>query len=456
MIKVLIILITVFGDNYFFFKSSSDSKIEYSKKSFPTDLINDEVNSSLRDIYENAHIGYKIIKIGEKYFLNAGCTFDVYLIGQGGKLQNLYKLNNKGYTCGNYFFERDNKLYSLFGNGLWNGHADLLSFDSHLGSWEFEFTENQPIDYHTDLVFQTPKGFLALFGTRLNPRKKLYQIEQNGYFLDWSTKKWVEVSFDLRGDFVDYDFTSKVSGQSIESANYFLFTNNDELDKKGWFIVNKTTLQIRFLKKGNFDFFYSPFLSVVDDHIFFDRPSGEYFELDLNAEFNHGSPIGEILIQYESDGLRDIIFKTEKIYSILFIIGSIVILIIIIYFIKRYSKLNSLRRERPSSYISFQNGYSLPSNSGIIKDSGLEKYLDKLVKLESEALSTEEMDTILEIHDIPSFDNKRSKRAKIIKEINQYYFNVFGFTLIERVKSEEDKRFICYKIDERFKLSLSN
>ena len=75
MIKVLIILITVFGDNYFFFKSSSDSKIEYSKKSFPTDLINDEVNSSLRDIYENAHIGYKIIKIGEKYFLNAGCTF---------------------------------------------------------------------------------------------------------------------------------------------------------------------------------------------------------------------------------------------------------------------------------------------------------------------------------------------------------------------------------------------
>jgi len=144
------------------------------------------------------------------------------------------------------------------------------------------------------------------------------------------------------------------------------------------------------------------------------------------------------------------------VYSILLILIIIAILIIIIYFIKRYSKLNSLRRERPSSDLLFQDGYSLPSNSGIIKNSGIEKYLDKLVKLESEVLSTEEMDIILEIHDVPSFDNKRSKRAKIIKEINQYYLNVFGFTLIERVKSEEDKRFICYKIDERFKLSLSN
>jgi hypothetical protein len=456
MIKVLIILIAAFGESYFFYKSSSDSKIEFSKGSIPTDVINEEMKSSLRNIYDNAQFGYKIIKSGDNYFLHAGCTFDVYLIGQGGKLDNLYKLNNKGYTCGNYFFERDHKFYSLFGNGLWNGHADLLSLDSALGSWEFEFTENQPIDYHTSHVFQTPEGFLALFGSRLNPRKKLNQVEQNGYFLDWNKKKWVEVSFNLKGDFVDYDFHSKVSRQSIESANYFLFTNDEELDKKGWFIVDKNTLQIRFLKKGNFDFFSSPFLSVVDDRIFFVRPSGEYFELDLNTEFNHGSPIGEILIQYESDGLSDIIFKTEKMYSILLTLLGIVTLIIIIYFIKRYSKLNSLRRERSSSDISFQNGYSLPSNSGIIKDSGIEKYLDKLVKLESEALSTEEMDIILEIHDIPSFDNKRSKRAKIIKEINQYYLNVFGFTLIERVKSEEDKRFICYKIDERFKSSPSN
>ena len=456
MLNIILFFFAFIGNNHFYFKSSMISCFDFNADSISHIIINNAVKSSLRDIYNNAQLGYKVIKNGDQYFLHVGCTFDVYLINQGGQLEKSYKQDDNGYTCGNTFFERDNEVYSLFGNGLWSGHADLMAFDVSLGSWDFEYTENQPLDYYTELVFQAPEGIMALFGSRYNPRKKLNEAEQNGYYLDWNSKKWVRVYFDLVDDYTDYDFHSKISGQLIESANYFLFTSNEEFGKKGWFIVDKTTFQIKFLKKGNSDFFQSPYLSVVDDQIFFTRSSGDFFELDLNNEFNNGKYIGTIMIENEKEEIMYTNFGADKKNSILLILFVMAMLISIVYLFKRFSIHDLLSYRKPSFQILSQDKGVYPSISREIKAYGIEKYLDKLVKLESEVISTEEMDTILEINDVPSFDNKRSKRAKIIREINQYYINIFGFTLITRIKSDGDKRFICYKIDQRFKLSLSN
>jgi hypothetical protein len=61
-------------------------------------------------------------------------------------------------------------------------------------------------------------------------------------------------------------------------------------------------------------------------------------------------------------------------------------------------------------------------------------------------LSTEEFDRILGIHEIPNFDSKRIKRARLIKEINLKYEEKKGTALINRIKNPEDKRFVYYKI----------
>ena len=63
-------------------------------------------------------------------------------------------------------------------------------------------------------------------------------------------------------------------------------------------------------------------------------------------------------------------------------------------------------------------------------------------------LLTEKLDKILGIHNLENIDTRRLKRSRLIIRINELYEEKEGKQLIVREKSQDDKRFVFYKIQK--------
>ncbi len=72
--------------------------------------------------------------------------------------------------------------------------------------------------------------------------------------------------------------------------------------------------------------------------------------------------------------------------------------------------------------------------------------IELLLPFSGQLLTTEALDQLLGIDDQANFDSRRMKRARLIKDINEKYFDQAGKELIVRDKKPEDKRYVYYKI----------
>jgi len=73
-------------------------------------------------------------------------------------------------------------------------------------------------------------------------------------------------------------------------------------------------------------------------------------------------------------------------------------------------------------------------------------FLNLLIPLSGQLLTTETLDQLLGIDGQANFDSRRMKRARLINDINEQYFKQVGKELIVRDKKPEDKRYVYYKI----------
>jgi hypothetical protein len=455
MINLIISLIFSFLSS-FYHLSTSTSLSERQIIANESNIDIQKILESLSLKYNNADLGFKVVKVGDTYYLYVGCTFDVYSISDGDQIENLYQLDNRGYTCGNYFFPQGDKFYSIFGYGLWNSHSDLLEFDSEIGSWEFLYTENQPLNYSSSLVFRNDFGLVALFGNSYNPRLKLNSLEEGGYFLNWNTKSWNKLAIITEGAFENYEFHSKILHNGIESLDYFLFVNNDDLNLKGWFIIDKSTLEIRFIQKGNIDFLHSPFLEVTDNTISFKRPNGSFLKLDLKGQYQLSTTIGRIEILPTKGEKKN----TEGFMYLLVILALLLVAGFAINPLNKFSKTYQINKKRKNGnedkvqkdnyFIDLSNNLSINDDESNNSLEEIQELFKILNSLNDEVLSSDKLEEVLGIDQIKSFDNKRSKRAKLIREINQISVAKTGRPLLSRIRDTNDKRYIFYKINSLY------
>lgn len=411
------------------------------RPSFLEGRVSREILTQLDSIYQSLPSGYDLNYDPSSQTLTVfiHCSFDFYSI-QDGQLVKEYQFANRGYTCGSYFFEKNNTYHILAGRGLWNSHADLMEFDTLNGSWEFKQASYQPLDYYPLGAYQNSKGMMTWLGEYTNPRIPRLEKEANGFFLDMEKKSWQPFKIDIE-EFDLAEIAHANESYLYETEDYAFSVTTSQLPKLGWYIwiiIEKETGKL-FFYEGNkhTEMFDSPYFEVIGNTF-------RYFEYTLNSTSEGKEKMIDLdLIRSQSREIGQLVLldpientETDSLFLIALWIGFPAILLLGFWMGKQFQKKEKGEDLPPLD--PEKEGEDHEVESGAI--------LLQLLTHDGDKLSTDEFDMALGIHQIANFDSKRIKRSRLIKSLNKQYEEKKGFPLITRIKNPEDKRFVFYKI----------
>ena len=402
--------------DYSWFSTSTNSWRNHGQSGFLEGKVPLAVLDSLDKVYKKSPYQYIFYALGEKYFVQVRCTFDLYEI-QGDKLVNKYLYFNRGYTCGTNTFVRDNTHYMLGGHGFWTNHLDLLSFDDLHGSWELVTTINQPPDYFSARVYQNSKGVFSLLGEEFNQRHGIDRKNPNGYFLDWKTKQWKEIEIKIEG--LDQQLLSEKGGlYFIQTKDYAFWASTNGLRNISWNLIEKETGKIFYFDSKNIDMGIAPYLEIVGNVLTYPAPSGQLKTLDLDEIRKKSKEVGYIRVK-ETAGFGVNYTWGYLLFFVLVACGWVVVKKVLPKIKPNVTQPKEPKKREP---------------------------LEVLLPYSGQLLTTEVLDQLLGIDNQTNFDSRRMKRARLINDINEQYLAHAGKELITREKKAEDKRFVYYKI----------
>jgi hypothetical protein len=421
---ILLSLPGVAADSYWFKAKAKEWK-KSGKTTFLEGRVEAAVLDSLDALYGETDYDYHFYTKGQELFVFVSCTFDLYSI-HGTTLEKRYNYLNRGFTCSTYPFGRDGSHFLLGGKGFWTSQMDLLTLDEMNGSWEWLKTNNQPIDYHSEDVYQNSKGIFSLFGNYYNPRKGVDTWEPNGYFLDWKTKTWNKVVVQIDG--VDNQTLVAMSAvRSIETQDYVLLFTLSGKDNLGWNILEKESGKMYYFFARNADMAHSPVLEIFENELVYQLGNGEARTLDLDSIKAQSKVVGEVRVIEATVVPKEV--NPQLIYALLFLVlgGGVTW-----FFLSRRKKV-----------------FSEPQAQNSTEEKGASIDYEPIIRLlpyDGQQLTTETIDQLLGIDHLENFDFKRMKRSRLIKEINKRYLMHAGKELVLRDKKPDDRRFTYYLI----------
>ena len=357
------------------------------------------------------------------------CRFDV-LKWNGTAWENLYLGPASGFNCKPHFFVQDGKLYSYGTYGFWKNHSDLLEFDFEVGGWENVQVDDLPVDYGGNANFVSGTKLLSLFGNHINQSSKKYVYEQNGYYLDLQTKKWIP----LKVDIPNQEMRDNKDLVYFDLKDFGLIFYFRHLAADFTFAIDKSDHSIRALKKlfpRNENQFVLVYAKENKIWIYNDNNGSDIF--DLKKDISKFEKVGTLIFDPKT------LDKNHEESSIkkLIILFLCLILIGISLFIFLNKKQN---RKTNDSKISPQE------IKYVVREEG--QIISQLVKIGGKIITGEEFDFILGINTIQNIDSKRVMRSKYLNSINELYRKKTGVELVTRIKSDDDKRIMLYSIEE--------
>lgn len=412
----LLVSTTVRAVEFNWFSTATNSWKNRGQTEFLGGKVSTAVLDSLDKIYEKSPYQYIFYELGEKLYVQVRCTFDLYEV-QGDRLLNQYLYFNRGYTCGSNNFVRDNTHYLLGGHGFWRNHLDLMAFDALHGSWELVVTQNQPANYFSARVYQNSKGIYSLFGEEFNQRHGIDRKNSQGYFLDWQTKEWQEIEFEIEG--LDLQqFTEKGGIYFLQTQDYAFWASTNGLKNIGWNLIEKETGKIFFFDVKNIDMGIAPYLEIVGNVLHYSMPSGQLRSLDLDQIRQQSKEVGFIRVKKTAAFWGGYTWG----YLLFFLMVGLGWVVV--------SRV--LPKIKPQVIQQ--------------KESKIQEPLEILLPYSGQLLTTDMLDQLLGIDNQANFDSRRMKRARLINDINEQYLTQKGRELISREKKAEDKRYVYYKI----------
>jgi hypothetical protein len=325
------------------------------------------------------------------YFLPDG-TFDVFEY-KAGTFTNLYRYANLGYNNLSSKFIYKGQIHSFGGYGFWKHHGQLIYFDMAKGQWEI---------YPASTNF--PFGIYYLY----NEKFHLLTLDHH-HTLDLSTQEVTTV--ENKQSILPLLFMKDHRKLKFKLQ---IFSFGDWTKLEGGYFLHHPTGKIQSEAQISPLPGKSTYLHIKGDSLYM---YGEDFQKILGFNTHHEM---SLLVDLESD--REKNWPNRAMHLLwLAIPGGL-----LWWFIKRGVKTN------------------MPSEPAL--ESKVQEFIEKLVPKEGTYLTTEEIDALLEIENIQKDETLRSKRAKLINEINQYYQSKNNGVLIVREKDPEDKRRYLYFI----------
>jgi hypothetical protein len=344
-----------------------------------------------------------IMEINDQKFLLPDGYFDVYL-WQNREWVNLYKGRHFGYNNQSRKYIIDGKIYSLGGKGFWTEHGHLIIFDQKINEWELlpstkelppGFSFLSPNDHNLQLITAKGEWKIKLPNGRVSdkfPLHKALQNLNNSLFIDLSC--------------FETDSLLLICGGKptilIHKNSYQVFINDILLDKTMRAMQMGDYVYIR----GN-DFRVINPLDLSEDTLTQDRIY-EFFNIAPNA-FLSPSNTNKSSAWIWLPALFTIAFSAFLIY--------------------RKSKKKNSFESTPIAKIE-------------------NPVLFAFINLKGQTITADQLDIILDLHNITSNETQRFRRAHLIKQINKEVENNHGQALIIRIPDPEDGRRYLYKIND--------
>ena len=362
--------------------------------------------------------GFAFFKIKGSWIAVMPCHFDV-LKWENGKWANLYKGRGYGFNCRAEFFVKNDELYSLGRYGYWTGHSHLVKFNFSTGSWDI-FDMNDLPDHYTSFIYLIREDeIFSLFGEYLNQSKNLRVPEPQGYWADMEQRQWRPLEL-VR---VAKHKKSKIE----ESLNTMLYQLRDYVmygvqfnNQGGFLLIRKSDLSVHFLKASPGTLEAPVYLRIEGNLIRVVDAKLHDFTYDLDVLADELDLVGQIS--------KENIEESPKYWW-----WTLWLLVLPLAWWLRKKAI------QPSDH------KSLGPESSVVLDE-TDSFIEMLKTNVSKSLKSNELDELLGLGDISSFDIKRQRRSKMVAEINKIHKSKFGYELILRKRDPLDKRYYIYVI----------
>jgi hypothetical protein len=434
----VLILILFLGHQIVFSNDSNPSfqwlkiRPEPTYENFDWSVLPEEVSkemllSLIQSPYVLANEPVTVFPISGKYYAVFPCRLDI-VEWSGTEWVNLYQGYAAGFNCLPYFFVRDGQIYSYGKYGFWEAHSEIMYFDFQTGYWENVSAKNVPLSYAGVGTFRAGDTLVSLFGQYLHQSSGTDRIENNGYHFNFKTGEW-------------HPFDIQMPNQTNQSlwmlqpyeGNDFGLMAYKHLAELGFLIFDKGDFSLHFKRID-----YTPLIKSSisfasrNDLWFFDESTNAIhinFDTDLETEFR---PIGKVI--FNQQGQLDKSKLNNWLIGLLILAGFYLTYLF-------YKGRDKKSRSKPIKTI-------LEPNNGINSEPEEEvsQLIQHLLQFANQSFEVDQLDQLLGIYSIQHLDYRRVKRNRLIKTINKEYRQFNGRVLIDREKSDKDKRVILYRI----------
>lgn len=363
---------------------------------------------------------YQIMDKGDSILALQDGTFNVFLL-EDNQWKNLYLGKYSGYNFFSNAFIKDGNLYSIGGYGYWVTHCKLIRFDFQAGGWDLVTTYHTPENLEPLLIAYMDKGITLLFGEYKDQTSNTSMLSSDIYTLDYSSWSYSKSHYAITLPNHFYNPIKTI----INTSNYCVSSIKFKTFPAS-VIYNKKNGELRLSKDANpFDLYYNQLIYVNGETILkYDPLSQEFNSYDLQAAFQNGEPI-----IYNQSGIQ---------YGMILVIISLCLLVIIILRLYRKKIVLLFKHTRGFS------GESDLNESHPLFSPKLQKAL-RLLEDAPDEIDSNDLDEIFGISDLPH-DLRRVKRSQMLNKINEEHFKNTGKVLIKRIRQEDDRRYIKYRI----------
>lgn len=388
--------------------------------SIGNDVLGEEVlrqalhlKDSLQDYYQTDLAGTLLLE-----------EFGFYLHFQGlnsvfkwskNEFTNLYERNFHGFNFESFSFMRDSALYNYGGSGFWQNNSILSFFREDLGEWEFLYSTRSDLDlYHNaaKVHFLINDELYFIFNETLDQNRVAIESE---WFI--GKLKLSDLKYHPLKD------NQEVILRLVQNNWYRGFDGDDFYISLNYIgqkinIIDKSALlstEIPVINLSSIDF---PFSSKwMTERIAFVVIQGNKFEF-LDYELQKVGFLNLGILDNTLYDWQSLVKQSISFYWVLAFLTPI--LLFSLYFFRR-NRYNNLQNNLQKGSFPFPG----------------------LLDLDGQIVSQKHLHEVLGIDSNLSNDSIRTKRARILREINLLYGE---FVNIERIEDHSDRRIFNYKV----------
>jgi hypothetical protein len=402
----------------FFSLSSNPSQNQAELDSWPIEGID--------SLFKNRNLGIHLFQKDSTWVAWQDCGLNLFVYEEGA-WKNLYQYANFGHTCGGNLLWLEDDFFLLGGKTDFFFHSDYLQFFQQFGSWEFSFKSQQPLNYQSSWIGVNSNGIFSFFGDYFSKPEQIQEKELEGYFLDFENNKWNKLKFswtENRKTWIDQEMIFSLDLQDYSMAVFPQYT----------LIFDKNSMQLSSIDPEQLTILDQPYFYKVEGNLFTWISDGSFVSVDLSKLIVDSQLIAEISIVPQPEELA----PKFRIQNLLIILAFFLIFSASSFW---FYKTRLAKKEAQS-----QSPMDVGSSVESIPVDPIQALITNLKQSDKEYFTTEELDQILEIQEIESLDNRRVKRSRLIKSLNEYSTSHWGKPIITRERQPEDKRYFRFRI----------